>query len=67
MILADLTSVKNTITVLNRFTKCAGLKINIEKNRKLNVSVLKSRVTISHMAYREPNTFAHPCMNWVCY
>ncbi len=51
LILADLTSVKNTLTVLNRFTKCAGFKINIEKKHKLNISILKSHVTISHMAY----------------
>ncbi len=33
MILADLTFVKNSLTVLNIFTKCSGLNINIDKTQ----------------------------------
>ncbi len=38
MILADLNSVKNSLTVLNRFIKCAGLKINTEKTQAKYIS-----------------------------
>ncbi len=36
IILADLISVKNSLTVLNIFTQCSGLKFNIDKY-KLNI------------------------------
>ncbi len=33
MILADLISVKNSLSVLNLLTKCSGLKIDIDKTQ----------------------------------
>ncbi len=48
IILADLTSVKNTLTVLNRFTKCADLKINIEKTQAKYIS---SKITCDYFPH----------------
>ncbi len=49
MILADLISVKNSLTVLNIFTKCSGLNINIYKTQAKYI-VLNSHVTTSPIA-----------------
>ncbi len=38
MILADLISLKNSLTFLNIFTKCSGLKINIDKTQSKYIS-----------------------------
>ena len=45
LILADLDSVKNSLNVLKLFTKCAGLKINVEKTQAKHIGSL---ITCDH-------------------
>ncbi len=48
MVLADLISVKNSLTVLNIFTKCSGLKVNIHKTQ---AKYIGSKVTCDYFPY----------------
>ncbi len=53
MILADLIFVKNSLTVLNIFTKCSGLKLNIDKTQSKYIG---SKLTCDY--------FPVACLSW---
>ncbi len=42
VILLDLDSVKNSLTVLKQFSNCAGLKINVDKTKAKYIGTLMS-------------------------
>ncbi len=48
MILADLISVKNSLTVLNIFTKCSGLNINLDKT---HAKYIGSKLTCDYLPH----------------
>ncbi len=42
LILLDLDSVKNSSTVINKFSNCAGLKMNVDKTKAKYIGTLMS-------------------------